>query len=303
MLGSRSVDLYERLSHIDEGTYGIVWKARCKSTNSLHALKQLKFGSSNLSEGFPLAALREVSVLMSLSHPNIVTVSEMVVGAKATSIFMVMEYMECDLKKAVSSLTEVLTQGEVKSVMRQLCSALSYMHGRYLFHRDLKTANILVHRSGKVSICDFGLARKYDSPLRNDYTQLVITLWYRPPELLLGAKTYGPGVDVWSWGCVFAELLNQSVLFEGQGEVDQLAKIFAMLGQPSDDNWVNFSKLPHANTFKFKGGDTGFDLLSGMLKCDPSKRITAKAAEEHSYFKVSPFPREVQWNWEGGAAK
>jgi cell division cycle 2-like protein len=143
----RSVDAYDRISHIDEGSFGIVWKAKSKETGNLVALKQVKFPPEN--DGFPMACLREINVLMSLSHPNILRVSEMVVGERSTSVFMVMEYMECDLKDAVSNLTEPMTQGEVKEVLRQLVSAVSYMHAHWFFHRDLKTSNILVHRSGK----------------------------------------------------------------------------------------------------------------------------------------------------------
>ena len=129
-----------------------MWKGVERSTGKIVALKQVKFNASNYKEeGFPIAALREINVLMALSHSSIVKVEEMVVGGKATSIFMVMECMECDLKKAVGGLTEVMTQGEVKEVLRQLCSAVAYMHGKRFFHRDLKTSNILVHKSGKVS--------------------------------------------------------------------------------------------------------------------------------------------------------
>ena len=185
------MDLYERLSHIDEGTYGIVWKAKEISTGKLVALKQCKFPEDQQasSAGFPMAVLREINILLALSHPNILPVREMVQGSSPSKVFMVMDYMRCDLKKAVTDLPEVMSQGEAKGVTQQLCSAVSFMHSKGFFHRDLKTANILVHESGKVCICDFGLARRFDEPLRGDYTQMVVTLWYRPPELLMGATT------------------------------------------------------------------------------------------------------------------
>jgi len=211
-----------------------------------------------------------------------------------------------------------MTQGEVKGVLQQLCSAVSYMHSKFYFHRDLKTSNILVHRSGKVSICDYGLARKFDDPLRADYTQMVITLWYRPPELLLGETTYGPEVDMWSLGCIFAELLTQNVTFEGHGELDQLDKIFQLLGAPSEKTWPGFSNLPHAKTLSFKGraksklreeipsnsfsgktylNGTGFELLTKMLCCDPKGRANAKDAIEHKWFTEAPVRTAVKWNW------
>jgi len=318
--GCNSVENYERLSHIDEGTYGIVWKARSLKTNSLVALKQLKFPESeSQAVGFPVAALREISVLQDLSHPHILSTHEMVIGSTSSKVFMVMNLMSCDVKVAIERLPEVMSQGEAKSVMRQLVSAVEYMHGKFYLHRDLKTSNVLVSRdTGKVSICDFGLARKYEIPLKS-YTQMVITLWYRCPELLLGETLYGPEVDMWSLGCMFAEILNLEVLFQGQGEVDQLNRIFKLLGVPNGGNWEGFEKLPHANTFSFKGpkgsklreafpsnsfsgktylNDGGFDLLSRMLSKDPKKRISAGDAAKHHYFTEAPKMTEVRWVFE-----
>ena len=314
---SRSVDLYERLNKIDEGSYGIVWRAREKSTNEIVALKQVKFPSDITKEGFPLAPFREINVLRSLSHPNILNVKEMVVGGDASKCFMVMECMEMDLRDAVDNLTEPLTQGELKHVIRQVLSAMEHMHSRFFFHRDMKTSNILVHKSGKISVCDFGLARTFDDPRRNSYTPLVITLAYRPPELLMGTNTYGPEVDMWSVGCIFAELILREQLFVGNGELDQLSKIFGCLGAPSENNWEGFSKLKHAGALRWNGpkvsklgklfpanafsGKTfldqaGFVLLEKMLTMDPKKRISAIEAVDDCYFTSAPLPTEVRWN-------
>ena len=287
----RSIDNYTRLGKIDEGTYGIVWKAKENATDKIFALKQVKFPSEITREGFPIAALREINVLRTLNHANILNVKEMVVGETSRSVFMVMDLMEMDLKDACDNLTEPLTQGELKHVMLQLLSAIECMHSHYYFHRDLKTSNILVHKSGKICVCDFGLTRTFDEPLRNDYTPLVITLFYRPPELLMGTSTYGPEVDIWSIGCIFAELITREQLFVGNGEIDQvrgldidfsfssssssssfsssslspcwsltstdslsqLAKIFQTLRAPSEDNWEGFSKLKHAHALRWNG--------------------------------------------------
>eukprot|EP00978_Attheya_sp_CCMP212_P002183 scaffold4473_cov55-Attheya_sp.AAC.1 len=198
--GCRSIyNCYERLARLEEGTYGVVWKARDLVTDEVVALKQIKFESELLKEGFPVAALREISVLLALSHECIVTVKEMVVGGGVDKVFMVMEYMEMDLQEAMKrSGSSPFPQSELKYMMHNILSATEHIHSKWYLHRDLKTSNILVHKSGKLCLCDFGLARKYQHPLKA-LTQLVITLWYRPPELLFGETVYGPPVDMWRY--------------------------------------------------------------------------------------------------------
>ena len=197
--GCRSVyESYERLSHLDEGTYGIVWKARDNSTKEIVALKQIKFDNEMTKEGFPISALREISVLLSLNHECIVTVREMVVGDTHDKVFMVMECMECDLQAAMQKYasTTPFAQSEVKYMMHQLLSAMEHVHEHWFIHRDVKTSNILVHDTGRIALCDFGLARKYEEPARK-MTQMVVTLWYRSSELLFGESLYGPEIDMW----------------------------------------------------------------------------------------------------------
>lgn len=196
--GCRSVyDCYERLARLDEGTYGVVWKAKDLATKEVVALKQIKFDSEMTKEGFPVTALREISVLLSLSHENVVSVREMVVGSSFDKVFMVMEFMEMDLKIAMERTgPSPFPQSELKSMLHQILSGTNHIHQKWLLHRDLKTSNILVHRSGRIALCDFGLARKYQHPLKA-LTQMVVTLWYRPPELLMGETVYGPEVDIW----------------------------------------------------------------------------------------------------------
>jgi len=311
--GCRSVyECYERLERLDEGTYGIVWKAKDNATNEIVALKQIKFESELMKEGFPIPAVREISVLLALSHECIVTVREMVVGDAFDKVFMVMEYMEMDLQRALQksqSSQQPFPQSEIKSMLHQILSGVHHIHDKWYFHRDLKTSNILVHRTGRIAICDFGLARKYHDPLRR-YTQMVITLWYRPPELLFGEGCYGTEVDMWSVGCIFGELLQKSPLFNGQGELDQIDQIFTMMGTPTTTSWPNFTNLPNASLFKWKNKSTdctklrehfavnsfgssgkafldevGFDLLRGMLILNPKERISASQALQHEYFK------------------
>ncbi|GAA0183940.1 non-receptor serine/threonine protein kinase [Lithospermum erythrorhizon] len=239
--GCRSVDEFERLNKIDEGTYGVVYRAQDKKTGEIVALKKVKMEKER--EGFPLTSLREINILLSFHHPSIVDVKEVVVGSSLDSIFMVMEYMEHDLKGLMETMKQPFSQSEVKCLMLQLLEGTKYLHDNWVLHRDLKTSNLLLNNRGELKICDFGLARQYGSPLK-PYTQLVVTLWYRAPELLLGSKQYSTAIDMWSLGCIMAEMLAKEPLFNGKSEIDQIDKIYRILGTPNDTIWPGFSKLP-----------------------------------------------------------
>lgn len=174
--GCRSVDEFERLNKIDEGTYGVVYRAQDKKTGEIVALKKVKMEKER--EGFPLTSLREINILLSFHHPSIVDVKEVVVGSNLDSIFMVMEYMEHDLKALMETMKQPFSPSEVKCLMLQLFEGVKYLHDNWVLHRDLKTSNLLLNNRGELKICDFGLARQYGSPLK-PYTHLVVTLWYR----------------------------------------------------------------------------------------------------------------------------
>ncbi|XP_042428474.1 cyclin-dependent kinase G-2-like isoform X1 [Zingiber officinale] len=306
--GCRSVDVFERLNKIDEGTYGVVYRAKDKKTGEIVALKKVKMEKET--EGFPLTALREINVLLSFHHPSVVDVKEVVVGSSLDKIFMVMEYMEHDLKALMETMKQPFSQSEVKCLMLQLFSGVNYLHDNWVLHRDLKTSNLLLNNRGELKICDFGLARQYGSPLK-PYSPLVVTLWYRAPELLLGAKEYSTAIDMWSLGCIMAELLAKEPLFNGKSEHDQLDKIFRTLGTPNEKIWPGIAKLPGAKVnfvkqpynklrekfppTSFFGRPTlseaGFDLLNRLLTYDPEKRITAEAAQNHPWFQEVPLPK------------
>ncbi|KAI4336610.1 hypothetical protein L6164_015114 [Bauhinia variegata] len=310
--GCRSVDEFERLNKIDEGTYGVVYRARDKKTGEIVALKKVKMEKEK--EGFPLTSLREINILLSFHHPSVVDVKEVVVGSSLDSIFMVMEYMEHDLKGLMEAMKQPFSQSEVKCLMLQLLEGVKYLHDNWVLHRDLKTSNLLLNNRGELKICDFGLARQYGSPLK-PYTHMVVTLWYRAPELLLGAKLYSTAIDMWSLGCIMAELLSKEPLFNGKTEFDQLDKIFRTLGTPNETIWPGFSKLPgvKVNFVKhqynllrkkfpatsFTGSpvlsDSGFDLLNKLLTYDPEKRITAEAALNHEWFREVPLPKSKEF--------
>jgi cell division cycle 2-like len=308
----RSVDCYERLNFIDEGTYGRVFRARDIETDEVYALKQVKLGGER--EGFPVTALREMSLLLALRHPNIVHVREIVVGSTLDKIYMVMEYAEHDLRSVLDTMRHPYSQSEVKSLMQQLLRGVVHMHNAWVLHRDLKTANLLVTNTGVIKVCDFGLARRYGDPL-GPLTPNVTTLWYRAPEILLGATIYTPAVDMWSVGCIFAELVLMDALFPGQGELDQLAKICALIGAPTESTWPSFCDLPNAKNIYLQGPPRsllagklrtdaysrktpltamGVELLAQMLALDPERRITADEALQHPYFSELPAAKEPE---------
>ncbi|KAJ1954546.1 hypothetical protein EC988_002373 [Linderina pennispora] len=303
----RPVDeCYEKLNKIEEGTYGIVYRARDKATGELVALKHLKLEQER--NGFPITSLREIHTLLLAKHPNIINVREIAVGRSLNSIYIVMDFMEHDLRGLMESMKDPFQPSEVKSLMHQLLSALAHLHNNWIVHRDLKTSNLLMANGGLLKVADFGLARKYGSPL-GDMTGLVVTLWYRAPELLFGQKEYSTAVDVWSAGCIFAELFLGEPLFPGRGEIDQISRVFSMLGTPTDESWPGFRDLPNARMFKFtsKPGDarlrekmlkrpgvtdSAYDLLGRLLAFDPEQRITADEALQHPYFSEHPPPKD-----------
>jgi cell division cycle 2-like protein len=239
--GCRSVDEYEKLNKINEGTYGVVYRARDKKTGEVVALKQVKMEKEK--DGFPMTSLREINVLLSLHHSSVVDVKEVVVGNMLDKIFMVMEYMEHDLKCFMKSMKQPFSQSEVKCLMLQLFDGIKYLHDNWVLHRDLKTSNLLLNNRGELKICDYGLARQYGEPLK-EYTLEVVTLWYRAPELLLGARKYSTPIDMWSLGCIMAEFLAKEPLFPGKSVIDEIDKIFKTLGTPNEKIWPDFVKLP-----------------------------------------------------------
>lgn len=224
--GCRSVEEFACLNRIEEGTYGVVYRAKDKRTNEIVALKRLKMEREK--EGFPITSLREINTLLKGQHPNIVTVREIVVGSNMDKIFIVMDYVEHDLKSLMETMktkNQNFLPGEVKCLIKQLLQAIGHLHDNWILHRDLKTSNLLLSHKGILKVGDFGLAREYGSPLKH-YTSLVVTLWYRAPELLLCTKEYSTPIDMWSVGCIFGEFMLMGALFPGKSEIDQLNKIF-----------------------------------------------------------------------------
>ncbi|XP_055628885.1 serine/threonine-protein kinase PITSLRE [Toxorhynchites rutilus septentrionalis] len=302
--GCRSVEEFQCLNRIEEGTYGVVYRAKDKRTEEIVALKRLKMEKEK--EGFPITSLREINTLLKGQHPNIVTVREIVVGSNMDKIFIVMDYVEHDLKSLMETMKhkkQVFLPGEVKCLTQQLLKAVAHLHDNWILHRDLKTSNLLLSHKGILKVGDFGLAREYGSPLKA-YTSVVVTLWYRAPELLLCCKEYSTPIDIWSVGCIFAEFLSMAALFPGKTELDQLNRIFKELGTPNEKIWPGYNQLPAVQKMTFteypvsnlrkrfahQTSELGISLLQGLLTFDPKQRLTAESALKHSYFKELPLP-------------
>lgn len=220
-----------------------------------------------------------------------------------------MEFVEHDIKTILEDMPEPFLASEIKALLKQLISGISYLHANWILHRDLKTSNLLLNNRGQLKIADFGMARFVGDPAPSKLTQLVVTLWYRSPELLLGEKQYGAAVDMWSVGCIFGELMTREPLLQGKNEVDQVSRIFDLCGLPSEDSWPGFRRLPNARKLrlpskpqsestavliraKFPGlTNAGASLMADMLALNPDDRPTAQQALTHKYFSEDPKPK------------
>jgi serine/threonine protein kinase len=200
----------------------VVYKAREKSTGDFVALKKIRLEVED--EGVPSTALREISLLKELAHPNIVQLKD--VEHSDGKLFLVFEWLDKDLKKYMDAQPPgPLGKPLIQSLMFQLLAGMDFCHARGIMHRDLKPQNLLVDKRNVLKLADFGLARAFMIPVRA-YTHEVVTLWYRAPEILLGQRTYAPAVDMWSIGCIFAELVNRKPIWPGDSEIDELFRIF-----------------------------------------------------------------------------
>lgn len=285
---------YDCLNQVGEGTFGQVWKARSTKDGRYVALKKIRMEAER--DGFPVTAMREIKLLQSLRHDNIVRLYEMMVSNG--SVFMVFQYMDHDLTGVLSQTQFVFTDAHLKSFCRQMLAGLAYLHHKGVIHRDIKGSNILINNRGELKLADFGLARFYQKRRQSDYTNRVITLWYRPPELLLGTTVYGPEVDMWSAGCIMLELFTKKPVFQGNDEIHQLDVIYRILGTPVVEQWPGMTSLPWYELVKPKEtipnhfrqlfekwlSPAGLDLAERLLTYDPARRVTAVQALEAPYF-------------------
>lgn len=305
---SRDVTDFEEIEQIGEGTYGQVWMGRDKHSGEIVALKKVRMDQEK--EGFPVTAIRELKMLRSLRHENIVNLKEIVTGKNQNrnkarrnkhEIYMVFEYVDHDLTGLMDTPSIRFTEAQVKTYAKQLLSGLWYCHEREVLHRDIKGSNLLIDNHGNLKIADFGLARTFNDNLRR-YTNRVITLWYRSPELLLGAEEYGPEVDMWSVGCLLVELLTKRPLFPGKDEPEQIELIFRVLGSPTNETWPNWELLSLSGMVKQNAyrprlrealrhlSPCALDLIESLLKLDPKSRPTAYDTLDHEWFWSKPYP-------------
>lgn len=291
---------YEKGSQLGTGAYGTVFKGKNRETNEIVALKRVRLDNDD--EGVPSSALREICLLKELKHKNIVRLQDVLHNEK--KLTLIFEHCDQDLKKYFDSLNGEIDPNVVKSFFYQLLKGLSFCHGHNILHRDLKPQNLLINKNGVLKLADFGLARAFGLPVRF-YSAEVVTLWYRPPDVLFGAKLYSTDVDIWSAGCIFAEMANAGrPLFPGSNVEDQLKRIFKLLGTPTEESWPGLTRLPEFKTFPYYHPTTNFsqvvpklnvkgkDLLQKLLVCYPPKRISADDALNHSYF--SDIPHEIR---------
>lgn len=300
----RHTSNFDTLNQIEEGSYGWVSRAKDVSTNEVVALKKVKMDYNQ--DGFPITALREINILQKARHTNIVELKEILAGDDPQECVLVMEFLEHDLKTLQEDMSDPFMASEVKTLLRQLVGAVGFLHDNFIMHRDLKTSNILLNNRGQLKLADFGMAR-YIPPANAPLTQLVVTLWYRAPELLLGTTTYSTEVDMWSVGCIFGELLAKEPILQGKNEVDELSLIFSLCGLPTEKLWPQFYRLPNAKSLKLprdhRNAPTfnrskfpfltaaGIDLLSSLLSLNPDHRPTANEVLQHPYFKEQPKPK------------
>lgn len=286
-----SASQFQQLEKLGEGTYATVYKGRNRTTGALVALKEIALDSE---EGTPSTAIREISLMKELRHANIVALHDVV--HTENKLTLVFEYMDHDLKRYMELHHNQLEPQQVKSLMFQLLRGVCFCHDNRVLHRDLKPQNLLINAKNELKIGDFGLARAFGIPV-NTFSNEVVTLWYRAPDVLLGSRNYSTSIDMWSTGCILAELFTGKPLFAGSSNDDQLMKIFRVMGTPNERTWPGVSSYANykSNFTQFVPQDlrvvvnnidsVGLDLLVGLLQLRPDMRLSARQALQHQWFE------------------
>lgn len=285
------MDKYQIIKKIGDGTFGTVYKAwnRASTEYKTVAIKKLKQKYTNWDK---CISLPEIETLLKFHHPNIIKLLEVI--KDNNEVFLVFECMDKNVYQLMKDSDMDITQ--IRNIIFQTLQGLQYIHSKGLFHRDMKPENLL-ESQGTVKIADFGLAKKLTAPF--PYTDYVSTRWYRAPEIIIGAEDYGPSVDVFALGCIFAELVMRAPLFPGRNETDQLNKELQVLGTPTHLEYPLFHKLADKNGFKIPkctgqnlrniikcNNEAAVDLIDKMIRFNPKERITAEMALQHEFFQV-----------------
>ncbi|XP_034940280.1 cyclin-dependent kinase 4 [Chelonus insularis] len=304
---------YQELTLIGDGAYGTVYKAKDSSSGQVVALKKVRVPLTE--DGLPTSTLREIAGLKQLErfeHPNIVRLLDVCQGnylqvpsdeqndriSRGLTLWLVFEHVDQDLASFISACPPgALSSQSVRQMSKEILQGVDFLHSHRIIHRDLKPQNLLVTKDGNIKIADFGLAKTYDFEMR--LTSVVVTLWYRAPEVLLGCS-YATPVDIWSVGCIIAELNRLRPLFPGTSEGDELDRIFQIIGTPNQDEWpkdvsLSWTAFPYRRPTPLKNvipdiNDDGLDLIGKMLTFNPHIRLTAAQALQHRYFINSGSP-------------
>lgn len=297
-MDKRHPSSFQQLEKLGEGTYATVFKGRNGQTGQFVALKEIHLDSE---EGTPSTAIREISLMKELKHENIVNLYDVI--HTENKLMLVFEYMDKDLKKYMDTYTNPaggprssLDPPTIKSFMWQLLRGIAFCHENRVLHRDLKPQNLLINSAGQLKLGDFGLARAFGIPV-NTFSNEVVTLWYRAPDVLLGSRTYNTSIDIWSAGCIMAEMFTGRPLFPGTTNEDQLLKIWRLMGTPSERSWPGISQFPeYKSTWPVYhtqelGGllpqvdPLGVQLLGMLLQVRPEMRCSAQQALQHPWFQ------------------
>ncbi|KAM5239101.1 cyclin-dependent kinase 18 isoform 1-T1 [Ctenodactylus gundi] len=291
-IGFGKLETYVKLDKLGEGTYATVFKGRSKLTENLVALKEIRLEHE---EGAPCTAIREVSLLKNLKHANIVTLHDLIHTDR--SLTLVFEYLDSDLKQYLDHCGNLMSMHNVKIFMFQLLRGLAYCHRRKILHRDLKPQNLLINERGELKLADFGLARAKSVPTKT-YSNEVVTLWYRPPDVLLGSTEYSTPIDMWGVGCIHYEMATGRPLFPGSTVKEELHLIFRLLGTPTEETWPGVMALSEFRAYNFprylpqpllnhapRLDTDGISLLTGLLLYESKSRMSAEAALSHPYFR------------------
>ncbi|XP_077060127.1 cyclin-dependent kinase 18 isoform X1 [Siphateles boraxobius] len=290
-IGFGKLETYVKLGKLGEGTYATVFKGRSKLTENLVALKEIRLEHE---EGAPCTAIREVSLLKNLKHANIVTLHDIIHTDRCLTL--VFEYLDSDLKQYLDNCGNLMSMHNVKIFMFQLLRGLSYCHHRKILHRDLKPQNLLINEKGELKLADFGLARAKSVPTKT-YSNEVVTLWYRPPDVLLGSTEYSTPIDMWGVGCIMYEMSTGRPMFPGSTVKEELHLIFRLMGTPTEETWPGITANEEFKSYLFpqyraqalinhvpRLDTEGIDLLSALLMYNTRSRMSAELSLTHSYF-------------------